>query len=93
MKAEIKELLKEEIKAVNNSKISVIIGFSMIILNSLLVAASIINPFSLFFIFPLVLVLQHQINEFKLNQFILMVNRVIVDEDYLNQILEEDGND
>ena len=89
MKAEIKELLKEEIKAVKKSKISVIVGLSMIILNSLLVLASIINPYSLIFIFPLVFVVQHQVNELKLNQFVLMVNRAIHDEEYLDQLLEE----
>jgi hypothetical protein len=90
MKTEIKKLLKEEIKAVNNSKISVIVGLVMVILNSLLVAASIINPYSLFFIFPLVFIIQRQIDEFRMNQIILMINRAIIDEDYLNELVKEE---
>jgi hypothetical protein len=90
MKKEIKKLLKEEIKAVNNSKISIIIGLVMVILNSLLVAASIINPYSLFFIFPLVFIIQRQIDEFRMNQIILMINRAIIDEDYLNELVKEE---
>jgi hypothetical protein len=90
MKKEIKKLLKEEIKAVNNSKISVIVGLVMVILNSLLVAASIINPYSLFFIFPLVFIIQRQIDEFRMNQIILMINRAIIDEDYLNELVKEE---
>jgi hypothetical protein len=90
MKTEIKKLLKEEIKAVNNSKISIIIGLVMVILNSLLVAASIINPYSLFFIFPLVFIIQRQIDEFRINQIILMINRAIIDEDYLNELVKEE---
>jgi hypothetical protein len=90
MKTEIKKLLKEEIKAVNNSKISIIIGLVMVILNSLLVAASIINPYSLFFIFPLVFIIQRQIDEFRMNQIILMINRAIIDEDYLNELVKEE---
>jgi len=90
MKAEIKELLKEEIKAVNNSKISIIVGLTMVVLNALLVAASIINPYSLFFIFPLVFVIQRQIDEFRLNQIILMINRAIIDEDFLNELTKEE---
>lgn len=90
MKAEIKELLKEEIKAVNKSKISVIVGLTMIILNSLLVVASIINPISLIFIFPLVLVVQRQVNEFRVNQMVLIINRAILDEDYLNELTKEE---
>ena len=73
MKEEIKELLKEEIKAVNKSRISVIIGLIMIILNSFLVMMTIINPYSLIFIFPLVIVVQRQINEFRTNQIILIL--------------------
>lgn len=90
MKTEIKELLKEEIKAVNNSKISIIIGLIMVILNSLLVAASIINPYSLFFIFPLVFIIQHQVDEFRMNRIILMINRAILDEDFLNELTKEE---
>lgn len=89
MKEEIKELLKEEIKAVNKSRISVIIGLIMIILNSFLVMMTIINPYSLIFIFPLVIVVQRQINEFRTNQIILILTRVIVDEDYLKQLTKE----
>jgi hypothetical protein len=90
MKKEIKKLLKEEIKAVNNSKISVIVGLGMVILNSLLVTASIINPYSLFFIFPLVFIIQRQIDEFRMNQIILIINRAIIDEDYLNELVKEE---
>jgi hypothetical protein len=62
----------------------------MVILNSLLVAASIINPYSLFFIFPLVFIIQRQIDEFRMNQIILMINRAIIDEDYLNELVKEE---
>ena len=53
MKAEIKELLKDELKAVSKSKKSILVGVAMVVLDVVLVATSLISIYSLIFVLPL----------------------------------------
>ena len=82
MKAEIKEVLKDEIKAVQKSKIAVLIGIGMVALDVVLVISSFISIYSLIFTLPLIFLIRKQIQEYRMNEMILILTRVIIDEDY-----------
>jgi hypothetical protein len=82
MKAEIKEVLKDEIKAVQKSKISVLVGIAMVALDVILVITSFISIYSLIFTLPLIFLIRKQIQEYRMNEMILILTRVIIDEDY-----------
>jgi hypothetical protein len=82
MKAEIKEVLKDEIKAVQKSKISVLVGIAMVTLDVILVITSFISIYSLIFTLPLIFLIRKQIQEYRMNEMILILTRVIIDEDY-----------
>ena len=82
MKAEIKEVLKDEIKAVQKSKIAVLIGIAMVALDVVLVITSFISIYSLIFTLPLIFLIRKQIQEYRMNEMILILTRVIIDEDY-----------
>ena len=49
MRKEIKELLKDKIQVLNQSKVSFIIGAVMVILDVVLVISSVLNIYSLIF--------------------------------------------
>jgi hypothetical protein len=92
MKAEIKELLKDELKAVSKSKKSILVGITMVVLDIILVATSLISIYSLIFILPLVLVIRKQINEFRANEMLLILTRYLIDEEYAKTFnTNEDG--
>ena len=82
MKAEIKEVLKNELKAVQKSKVSILVGVTMIALDVTLVLTSIFSIYSLIFILPLVFVIRKQIQEYRINQMMLILARYLVDEEY-----------
>jgi hypothetical protein len=82
MKAEIKEVLKDEIKAVQKSKIAVLVGIGMVALDVVLVITSFISIYSLIFTLPLIFIIRKQIQEYRMNEMILILTRVIIDEDY-----------
>ena len=82
MKAEIKEVLKDEIKAVQKSKIAVLVGIAMVALDVVLVITSFISIYSLIFTLPLIFIIRKQIQEYRMNEMILILTRVIIDEDY-----------
>ena len=82
MKAEIKEVLKDEIKAVQKSKIAVLVGIAMVALDVVLVISSFISIYSLIFTLPLIFIIRKQIQEYRMNEMILILTRVIIDEDY-----------
>lgn len=82
MKAEIKEVLKDEIKAVQKSKIAVLVGIGMVALDVVLVITSFISIYSLIFTLPLIFLIRKQIQEYRMNEMILILTRVIIDEDY-----------
>jgi hypothetical protein len=92
MKAEIKALLKDELKAVSKSKTSILIGLAMVTLDIILVATSLISLYSLIFVLPLALVIRKQINEYRFNQMLLILTRYLIDEEYAKTFnTDEDG--
>lgn len=82
MRSEIKELLKDELKAVNQSKTSILIGSAMILLDILLVITSVFSIYSLIFILPLTIILRKQIQKYQLNQMMLIFTRFIIDDEF-----------
>ena len=90
MKAEIKELLKDELKAVSKSKTSILVGISMIILDVVLVLTSVFSIYSLIFILPITFLLRKQFHEYRVNEMMLILSRYIVDEEYSKTFNIED---
>ena len=82
MKAEVKKALKEELKAVRNTRISILIGLTMVILDIILVTTSIFSIYSLIFILPLILIIRKQVQEFRVNEMLLILTRYLIDEEY-----------
>ena len=82
MRAEIKELLKDELKAVSKSKTSILVGIAMVILDIILVTTSIFSIYSLIFILPLILIIRKQVQEFRVNEMLLILTRYLIDEEY-----------
>jgi hypothetical protein len=82
MRKEIKELLKDKIQEVNQSKVSFIIGAVMVILDVVLVISSVLNIYSLIFALPLVYVVRRQFILYKIKQSSLMLMRFLVDDEY-----------
>jgi hypothetical protein len=89
MKAEIKALLKDELKAVSKSKTSIALGITMIALDVLLVLTSIFSVYSLIFILPLIFVIRKQIQEYRVNQMMLIFTRYLIDEEYAKTLDNE----
>jgi hypothetical protein len=82
MKAEIKALLKDELKAVSKSKTSILIGITMVILDVALVLTSVFSISSLIFVLPLIFVIRKQIQEYQLNQAMLVFTRMLIDDEF-----------
>ena len=82
MKAEIKALLKDELKAVSKSKTSILVGIAMIILDVALVLTSVFSISSLIFVLPLIFVIRKQIQEYHMNEMVLNLTRYLIDDEY-----------
>jgi len=82
MRTEIKELLKDELKAVSKSKTSILVGVAMVILDVVLVSTSFITIYSLIFTLPLAFLIRKSYNEYQLNQAMLVFTRMLIDEEY-----------
>jgi len=85
MKAEIKALLKDELKAVSKSKTSILVDIAMIILDVALVLTSIFSISSLIFVLPLIFVIKKQIQEYQVNQMMLIFTRMLIDDEYVQK--------
>jgi hypothetical protein len=90
MRAEVKKALKEELKAVRNTRISILIGLTMVILDVILVTTSIFSLYSLIFVLPLILIIRHQIQEHRIKSMVLIFARYLVDEEYAKTFNTED---
>ena len=82
MKAEIKALLKDELKAVSKSKTSIIVGVVMVILDVVLVLTSFLSIYSLIFTLPLLFLVRKSYRDYQLNQAMLIFTRMLVDEEF-----------
>ena len=82
MRKEIKELLKDELKAVKDSKLKLAVGYALILSVSVLSLVGVINLVSLVALIPLVFVVRKQKKEFQLNLMMLDFTRVLIDDEY-----------
>jgi capsule polysaccharide export protein KpsE/RkpR len=82
MREEVKELLKDELKAISKSKTSIIVGVTMIILDVVLVLTSLLSIYSLIFTLPLLFLVRKSYNEYQLNQAMLIFTRMLVDDEF-----------
>jgi hypothetical protein len=86
MKTETKELLKDKIQEVNQSKVSFIVGAVMIALDIVLVLSSVLNIYSLIFALPLVYVVRRQFILYKIkNSSLTLMESLIEGKFKLNQ--------
>ena len=89
MKKEIKELLKKEIKEVNQSRFKVITGVILLILDIVLVSFSLASIYTLIITFPLVYIIRKQMMEFQLKNMMYILSRCIVDDEYSDEIMNK----
>lgn len=89
MKAETKELLKDKIQEVNQSKVSFIIGTVMVILDIILVASSVLNIYSLIFTLPLVYVVRRQFILYKIKRSTLMFMESLIEGTFKMKVNQE----
>ena len=82
MRTEIKELLKDELKAVQKSKFAIAIGITMVAVDVLLVLTSFISTYSLFFTLPLAFLIRKSYNDYQLNQAMLIFTRMLIDDEF-----------
>ena len=86
MKTETKELLKDKIQEVNQSKVSFIVGAVMVVLDIVLVLSSVLNIYSLIFALPLVYVVRRQFILYKIkNSSLTLMESLIEGKFKLNQ--------
>ena len=82
MEKEIKDLLKSEIKSVNQSRLKVIIGSILLSANILLLFFGLLDITTLVFTLVLIFSLWIVIADYRINKGVLSLMRYIVDEDY-----------
>jgi hypothetical protein len=82
MRAEIKELLKDELKAVSKSKTSILVGVAMVILDVVLVFTSFLSIYSLIFTLPILFLIRKSYNDYQLNQAMLIFTRMLIDDEF-----------
>ena len=82
IKPEIKKLLVDELNEIKHSRISIVIGFVLMIAILGLIIANKVNPYSIIFQVILFFIVKNQIDRLKLSITILHISRYIVDDDY-----------
>ena len=82
MRGEIKELLKEELKAVRNSKIKLALGYIFILLIGILLLIGVTTLITLVALIPLIFVVKKQKKELLLNLMVLDFTRLLIDDEY-----------
>ena len=90
MRKEIKALLKDELKAVQKSKTSILVGIVMVILDITLVLASLLSIHSLIFLIPILFIIRKAYFDYQLNQAMLTFTRMLIDDEFE---LEQTKND
>ena len=74
---------------IQKSKISILIGIGMIILDITLVITSLISIYSLIFTLPLLFLIRKSHNDYQLNQAMLIFTRFLIDEDFAKTLQDE----
>lgn len=91
MKKEVKETLKGEINSVKQSKLKVITGILLLLLDIGLVISSYITVYSLIFTLPLLYIIRKQIFEYRINSAVLMLTRYLIDDEYSKKFDKENN--
>ena len=82
MREEIRILLKDELKKVQTSKISMLIGGGMIVLNIALVILSILSVYSLFLTIPILFMIRKSYLDYQLDKAMLFLTRILIDDEF-----------
>jgi len=90
MRKEIKALLKDELKAVQKSKTSILVGIVMVILDIILAFTSLLSIHSLIFLIPILFIIRKAYFDYQLNQAMLTFTRILIDDEFE---LEQTKND
>ena len=93
MDSEVKELLKKEIKLVNQSKFKVGVGVGLLLTNLMLVVFSLLDIYTLVFSIILLYIVWNQVAEYRINKMILVLMRYIVDEEFAKEFDKEKENE
>jgi uncharacterized membrane protein YvlD (DUF360 family) len=91
MKIKVKEVLKDQIRLVRQSKLKIITGTLLTLLDIGLVVASYITIYSLIFTLPLLYVIRKQIFEYRINSAVLMLTRYLIDDEYSKKFDKENN--
>ena len=89
MDSEVKELLKKEIKLVNQSKFKVGVGVGLLLTNLMLVMFSLLDIYTLVFSIILLYIVWNQVAEYRINKMTLVLMRYIVDEEFAKEFDKE----
>ena len=89
MDSEVKELLKKEIKLVNQSKFKVGVGVGLLLTNLILVVFSLLDIYTLIFSIILLYIVWNQIMEYRINKVTLVLMRYIIDEEFAKEFDKE----
>ena len=82
MREEIRILLKDELKKVQTSKISMLIGGGMVVLNIALVILSILSVYSLFLTIPILFMIRKSYLDYQLDKAMLFLTRTLIDDEF-----------
>ena len=85
MKSTIKELLKEDIKEVNQSKKKVVTGVVLLIADIILVILSLLSIYTLILTLPLLFILRKQIMDYRMKKMVLVLTRYILDDEFAKE--------
>ena len=88
MKKEVRDLLKDEIKLVNQSRLKLVTGIVILLLNISLVVFSLFSISSLLFTIPLIIVIREVFFQYRLNSIMLAFTRCIIDDEYMEEIIK-----
>ena len=91
MEKEIKDLLKNEIKSVNQSRLKVIIGSILLSANILLLFLGLLDITTLVFTLVLIFSLWSIIVDYRVNKAGLALMRYIVDDEYRKAFNKENN--
>jgi len=80
-----KELLKEDIKEVNQSKKKVVTGVVLLIADIILVTLSLLSIYTLILTLPLLFILRKQIMDYRMKKMVLVLTRYILDDEFAKE--------
>jgi len=92
MKKEIRSLLKKEIKEVNQSRLKIIVGVGLLIVNIVLLLMGMLEISTLILTLILIFSVWSIIMDHRINKVVLGIMRYIVDEEFSKDFDKENNN-